>query len=76
VKEGEGQAKGMTLEGDRRALDVMVKNDRLYKDTGGWGFEHFDRDSPTATLTASARSTCFECHSNAKRDHVFSTIRK
>jgi hypothetical protein len=57
-------------------MDVMVKNDRLYKDTGGWGFEHFDRDATTAMLTAGARSTCFECHAKATRDHVFSTIRK
>ena len=68
--------KGILLEGDRRALDVMVKNDQRYKDTGGWGFEHFERDSTAATLTADRRGKCFECHSTAARDHVFSTIRK
>jgi hypothetical protein len=76
TKDGEGQAKGMTLEADRRALDVMVKNDRLYKDTGGWGFDHFDRDSTAGSLPAKGRATCFECHSRATRDLVFSTIRK
>jgi len=75
TKDGEGQAIGITLEGDRRGLDVMVKNDRLYEDTGGWGFEHFEGSRTAPTLTASARSTCFECHSKARRDHVYSTIR-
>jgi hypothetical protein len=75
TKDGQDQAKGILLEGDRRGLDVMVKNDRLYKDTGGWGFDHFDRDSTTGTLSTSARASCQECHSKAKRDHVFSTMR-
>jgi hypothetical protein len=74
--EGTDQARGILLEGDRRALDVMLKNDQRYKDTGGWGFEHFDRDSTTGTLTADSRGQCLECHSTAARDHVFSTIRK
>jgi hypothetical protein len=76
TRDGEGLAAGITLEGDRRGVDVMVKNDRLYKDTGGWGFDHFDRDTTTSTMVAKARTTCFECHSKATRDHVFSTIRK
>jgi Cytochrome P460 len=75
TKDGENQAKGILLEADRRGLDVMVKNDRLHKDTGGWGFEHFNRDSATATLSAEARSTCEECHAKAKRDHVYSSVR-
>jgi hypothetical protein len=73
--DGEGPAKGILFEGDRRALDVMVKNDRLYKDSGGWGFEHFDGDARAGTLAASGRTTCFTCHAKAKRDHVFSSVR-
>jgi Cytochrome P460 len=75
TKDGEDQAKGILLEANRRALDVMVKNDRLYKDTGGWGFQHFDRDTTTGTLNMEARGKCQECHANAKRDHVFSSVR-
>jgi len=75
TKEGEGPAKGILLEGDRRALDVMVKNDPLYTETGGWGFEHFDRDNETGLLSASARATCHSCHSRQK-DCVFSAVRK
>jgi len=76
TKDGTDQARGILLEADRRALDVMVKNDQRYKDTGGWGFEHFDRDSAAGMLSADGRGKCFECHSTAARDHVFSTIRK
>ncbi|HMJ60300.1 MAG TPA: cytochrome P460 family protein [Bryobacteraceae bacterium] len=75
TKDGEGPAKGITLEGDRRALDVMAKNDQLYSDTGGWGFEHFDRNNETGLLPASARATCHSCHSKQK-DCVFSAVRK
>ena len=74
--DGTGQAKGIVLEGARRSLDVMVKSDQRYKDTGGWGFEHFDGDSVIGALPADGRRTCFACHSNATHDHVFSTIRK
>jgi len=75
TKDGTDQSKGMLLEADRRSLDVMVKDDQRYKNTGGWGFEHFDRDSPTGTLSADARGKCSDCHSMAARDHVFSAIR-
>jgi hypothetical protein len=75
AKDGADQAKGIQLEGDRRGLDVMVKHDRLYKDTGGWGFEHFDRDDTTGTLSSDARAKCEECHAKAKRDHVYSSVR-
>jgi hypothetical protein len=75
TKDGEGQAKGIVLEGDRRFLDVMVKNDRLYQETGGWGFDHFEGQERTG-LAISDRSKCYECHAKSKgRDHVFTSIR-
>ena len=73
--DGDGASKGILFEGERRSLDVMVKNAGLYKDTGGWGFEHFDGDAKAGTLAASGRLTCFTCHAKAKRDHVFSSVR-
>jgi len=77
TKEGEGGAKGIELEGERRSVDVMVKNDQLYAETGGWGFEHFEKDSKAGVLPASGRATCLACHSQQKdRDHVFSSVRK
>ena len=46
TKEGEGRATGLLLEGERRFLDVMVKDAQRYKSTGGWGYEHFDAGRP------------------------------
>ena len=76
TKNGDGDATGILLEGARQALDVMVKDDQLYKDTGGWGFEHFEGDDPTGQLGVEQRNQCFQCHSKRKdRDLVFSVIR-
>jgi hypothetical protein len=79
TKDGTGQATGIVLEGESRFLDVMVKDDRLYSDTGGWGFEHFEGPEgqpATAQLDAKGRTECYECHAKRKdRDHVFSAIR-
>jgi hypothetical protein len=71
---GEGDSKGVLNEGERRALDVMAKDDRLYKETGGWGFETFG--SENARLAEKDRAQCYACHSKQKdRDFVFSTLR-
>ena len=76
AKDGEDRLKGLQLEGERRAVDVMVKDDRLYKDTGGWGFEHFNGNNRTGTLTTDARGKCFACHGKqTDRDSVFGRIR-
>src|SRR5438876_8247529 len=42
TKDGDGPAKGILFEGERRFLDVMVKDARSYEGTGGWGYEHFE----------------------------------
>ena len=75
TKEGEGTATGLLLEGERRFLDVMVKDAQRYKSTGGWGYEHFDRDDQAGRLTDAERGTCASCHAKAPADHVFSRIR-
>jgi len=75
TKEGEGLATGLLLEGERRFLDVMVKDAERFKSTGGWGYEHFDRDDQTGRLTDAERVTCGTCHAKAPADHVFSRIR-
>jgi hypothetical protein len=65
------------LEGERRSVEVMVKNDQLYKDTGGWGFEYFKGDTRSGLLPAAGPAQCFACHSKQKdRDYVFSAVRK
>jgi len=75
---GSGPMKGLVIEGDRRTLDVMIKDDGLFRDTGGWGFEHFEGSEAKGQteLDVSRRTRCYECHAKSKdRDHVFSVIR-
>jgi len=69
--------KGITLEGPRRRIDIMVKSKR-YAETGGWGFEQFKGDSQTDRMvTAEIAAKCFACHVTQKeRDSVFSKFRK
>ena len=69
---------GVTTEGPRRHIDVMVKDSKRYAATGGWGFESFKGDSQTDRMvTAENAATCFACHSKQKeRDSVFSEFRK
>lgn len=73
--DGEGRSKGLVFEGERRFLDVMVKDSRRYASTGGWGYEHFERDETAGSLTRSDRATCAACHAKAPTDHVFSRMR-
>jgi hypothetical protein len=75
TKEGDGRAGGILLEGDRRFLDVMVKDGRRFETTGGWGYEHFDRDHRAGRLSDSERAACSGCHAKAPADHVFSRMR-
>lgn len=73
---GEGPGVGILFEADRRFIEVMVKNDAIYTDTGGWGYEHFDGTATAPTLSPAGRGTCFECHAKSKdRDHVFTRLR-
>lgn len=69
---------GVTTEGARRRVGVMVKESKRYSETGGWGFESFQGDSQTERrLTAETRIACFTCHAQQKdRDFVFSEFRK
>jgi len=75
TKAGEGPGAGMLFETDRRFIDVMVRNDAVYKDTGGWGYEHFESMTTTPTLSPAERTECSECHARSKTDHVFTRLR-
>jgi hypothetical protein len=75
TKGGEGRTKGLVFEGERRFLDVMMKDSRGYERTGGWGYEHFERDDTAGRLSGSDQAACFACHAKAPTDHVFSRIR-
>jgi hypothetical protein len=68
---------GVTSEGARRRVAVMVKDGARYRDTGGWGFEVFKGDEFAPALNAEGKAACFACHGKQKdRDSVFSQFRK
>lgn len=75
TKDGEGAARGLVFEGERRFLDVMMKNSGRYEGTGGWGYEHFDRDDKAGALSVDDQARCSACHAKSPTDHVFSRIR-
>jgi hypothetical protein len=72
------ESAGVTTEGARKRVGVMVKDSKRYAGTGGWGFESFKGDSQTERrLNAESRMACFKCHEPQKdRDFVFSEFRK
>lgn len=72
------ESHGVTTEGPRRRIDVMIKDNKRYAATGGWGFEQFRGDSQTDRMvTAEGAANCFACHAKQKdRDSVFSEFRK
>jgi hypothetical protein len=52
-----------------KATYVMLKNAKLYADTGGWGFEVFQGNDTTPTLKD--MKECWDCHKVGKsRDYV------
>lgn len=73
----EDAASHTSTPGQRRLVDVMVKDSALYGATGGWGYGEFKGSSRTErTLTqVQAVTACHSCHQKAvKTDSVFSHI--
>ena len=69
------QKNGVIFEGDRRRVDVMIKDARLYANSGGWRFERFWADDHKQDALHDLGTACFECHSNAKaHGFVFSQL--
>lgn len=64
-------------EGERKLVGVMVKDDKKYAATGGWGFEGFAGNSKTERLTKDGGKSCYGCHEpQQKSDYVFSKYRE
>lgn len=64
-------------EGTRKLVGVMVKNEKAFKSTGGWGFEGFAGDSKSKRLVGDGGQGCYTCHtSQEKSDFVFSKMRQ
>jgi hypothetical protein len=77
VLELHGSEGGGAKEGPRRGIGVMVKNSKLYAETGGWGYGQFKADSKTETSTTEQKIACFRCHEPKKdRDYVFTQYRE
>jgi hypothetical protein len=68
------QKDGVIFEGDRRRVDVMVKNSRLAS-TGGWRFERYWGNDQAQNAVPDSGSACFQCHLKAKsHGFVFTEI--
>ena len=67
---------GATFEGDKTAVTVMVKDEKKYASTDGWGFQVWlggDVSKPQVPDAAHAVTACLACHSQRKaQDYVFS----
>ncbi len=60
---------GITVEGARQRLAVMVKDTKRFPESGDWGFERFVGDSRTERgFTEEHRAPCFECHTRRKEE--------
>jgi hypothetical protein len=67
-------AENYISEGQRRHMDVMLKDSVRFAETGGWGYAQFERDNSPRMLTLEQKKACFNCHAKQK-DHVFSEFR-
>jgi hypothetical protein len=71
---GEQQTNGVITEGDRKRVDVMIK-DSSQTNTGGWRFERFWGNDQTKNALEDHGASCFQCHSKAKtHGSVFSQL--
>lgn len=66
---------GVIVEGERKRLDVMIKDSKLYKGTGGWRFKRFWGNNETPDAISDSGAMCFSCHSKAQaHGFVFSKL--
>lgn len=66
---------GAYVEGARKFIGVMQKDSNKFKETGGWGFDAFEKDTRNSFVKDGGKD-CFKCHTGQKeRDYVFSKYR-
>jgi Cytochrome P460 len=66
---------GVIFEGERRRVDAMIKDSRLYSSTGGWRFERFLGNQQTQNSVHDSGTSCFECHAKvAAHGFVFTQL--
>jgi len=67
-------ADGVSSEGPRKAIAVMLRNSKKYAATGGWGFQVWAGGDPKKPIVTDAATQCFGCHTSRKdHQYVFST---
>jgi hypothetical protein len=72
---GVQQKNGVIFEGERKRVDVMIKNSGLYKNTGGWRFERFWGNDQAHNAVSDSGVSCFQCHSKSSaHGFVFSQL--
>lgn len=63
-------------EGARKAVIVMQRDSKKFKETDGWGYQVFDPATRKGALDAKAAADCHACHISQKdQGFVFSTLR-
>ena len=66
---------GVLVEGERKRLDLMIKDSKHYKDTGGWRFERFWGNDRAHDAINDPGTMCYSCHSKAQaHGFVFSKL--
>jgi len=74
LREAQGK-NGFIFEGERRRVDVMIKDTNVYKSTGGWRFERFMGNDEGQDAVHDSGKSCYDCHGNAKgHGFVFSQL--
>ncbi len=69
------QKNGIIFEGERRRVDVMIKDSSHYGSTGGWRFERFRGNDRATTAVEDSGASCFQCHAKAQaHGFVFSQM--
>lgn len=70
------QQNGVIFEGDRKRVDVMIKDSAHYASTGGWRFQRFMGDDQVQNAIHDSGSSCFQCHQKATaHGFVFSQLK-
>jgi hypothetical protein len=66
---------GAYLEGPRKFIGVMQKDSKKFQETGGWGFDAFEKDTKNSFVKDGGKN-CYNCHLSVKeKDYVFSKYR-
>jgi hypothetical protein len=70
------QQNGVIFEGDRRRVDVMIKDSAHYASTGGWRFQRFMGNDQTQNSIHDSGTSCFQCHQKAStHGFIFSQLK-